>query len=97
MPLQFTGPTGDRVAHYSQPYRSQHIINVIRDVYFTGGMSSFATCFNRSFPRYHDNLGVTRPEVPEAMVALVATAVMCFMSYATTPKLTCDVAILHHV
>ena len=97
MPLQFTGPTGDRVAQHTQPYRSQRIINVIRDVYFAGGVSSFVTRFDRSFPRHRDNLGVTRPEVPEAMVALVATAVTCFVPYATTSKLTCDVAICRHV
>src|SRR5712691_9759319 len=70
------GPSGDRLLKRSQPYRNQRIINVIRDVYFTGGVASFATRYHRLFPRYHDSQGVTKLEVPEPMLALVATAVI---------------------
>jgi len=65
----------DRLLKRSQPYRNERIIKVIRSVYFTGGVTSFARRFDHLFPRYRDSQGVMKPEVPEAMVALVATAV----------------------
>ena len=89
------GPSGDRLLKRSQPYRNQRIINVIRDVYFTGGVASFATRYHRLFPRYHDSQGVTKLEVPEPMLALVATAVIYFTSHPSTSNLTCVVVILH--
>jgi hypothetical protein len=49
-------------------------------MFFTGGVSSFATRFDDLFPRYSDSQGVKKPAVPEQMVALVATAVRFFMS-----------------
>lgn len=48
---------------------------VIRDLYFTGGVTSFAHRFGSSFPKAQGNDGVTRRLVPVPMVALVATAV----------------------
>ena len=65
----------DRLLKRSQPYRNERIIRVIRDMYFTGGVSSFARRFNNLFPCYCDRQGVMKPEVPDQMVALVATAV----------------------
>ena len=65
----------------SLPYRNARIINVIREVYFTGGVSSFATRFEHLFPRHRDGQGVTRTEVPCHMVALVATAVRCLSCF----------------
>jgi len=65
----------DRLLKRSQPYRNKRIINVIRNMYFTGGVSSFATRFDHLFPRFRDSQGAMKPEVPQPMVALVATAV----------------------
>ena len=59
----------------SRPYRNQRIITVIHDLYFTGGITSFATRFDHLFPTHRHNNGVTMREVPTPMVALVATAV----------------------
>jgi len=76
---QFGTTLGDRLLKRSQPYRNQRIINVIRDMYFTGGVSSFATRFAHLFPRHRDSQGVITTEVPQPMVALVATAVCSFL------------------
>lgn len=51
------------------------LINVIRDMFFAGGESSFATRFHSQFKISQGNDGVVAREVPVAMVALVATAV----------------------
>ena len=59
----------------TRPYRNIRIINVIRDMFFTGGTMSFANCFRDKFPTHQGNDGVVSREVPVAMVALVATAV----------------------
>jgi hypothetical protein len=65
----------NRLLRRSQPYRNQRIINVIRSVYFTGGVSSFARRFHLIFPTHCNSQGVAKREMPDAMVALVATAV----------------------
>ena len=59
----------------SQPYRNDRIIAVIRDLYFSGGSTSFAARFEHLFPTYQGANGVVNREVPIPMVALVATAV----------------------
>ena len=63
----------------TRPYRNIRIINVIRDMFFTGGTSSFANRFHSHFPIHQRKDGVVSREVPISMVALVATAVsvMC--------------------
>ncbi|KAN0118798.1 hypothetical protein V8E52_004909 [Russula decolorans] len=65
----------DRLLRRSQPYRNERIINVIHNMYFTGGVSSFARRFNNMFVRFCDDQGAMIPVVPDAMVALVATEV----------------------
>ncbi|KAH9952363.1 hypothetical protein BC827DRAFT_1159888 [Russula dissimulans] len=55
-------------------YRNDRIIRVIRELYFIGGMKSFATRYVHLFPTSEDRDGVVKHEVPIAMVALVATA-----------------------
>jgi hypothetical protein len=64
----------------TRPYRNARIISIIRDLYFTGGTSSFAHRFRRRFPTHENNDGVILREVPIAMVALVATAVCVAIS-----------------
>ncbi|KAH9016037.1 hypothetical protein EDB85DRAFT_2023050 [Lactarius pseudohatsudake] len=59
----------------SQPYRNDRIIAVVRDVYFTGGGTSFGAQFKHLFPTYQGADGKVNREVPISMVALVATAV----------------------
>ncbi|KAH9173191.1 hypothetical protein EDB89DRAFT_2068943 [Lactarius sanguifluus] len=58
----------------SHPYRNPRIITVIRDLYFTGGSTSFLARFHHLFPTYQGDDGVVSREVPMSMVALVATA-----------------------
>jgi hypothetical protein len=59
----------------ARPYRNERIISVIRDLYFSGGTTSFAARFSHCFPTHPGHDGEPRNEVPVAMVALVATAV----------------------
>lgn len=59
----------------TRPYRNTRIINVIREMFFTGGVSSFANRFYSEFPVHQGNDGRESREIPIAMVALVATAV----------------------
>ena len=59
----------------SKPYRNDRIIMVIRDMFFTGGATSFAQHFKYLFPTYEISHGEKACEVPVTMVALVATAV----------------------
>jgi hypothetical protein len=73
------------------PYRNERIINVIRDLYFTGGSDSFATCFDHVFTRYRDSQGVEKPELPDQMVALVATGVKVFILTCQCQTLTFDI------
>ncbi|KAH9041566.1 hypothetical protein EDB85DRAFT_2139668 [Lactarius pseudohatsudake] len=58
----------------SLPYRNPRIITVIRDLYFTGGSTSFVSRFHHLFVSHRGEDGVERREVPMSMVALVATA-----------------------
>ena len=62
----------------SRPYRNPHIITLIRDMYFSGGATSFARRFAYLFPEHEDTDGETLYEVPVPMVALVATGVSRF-------------------
>ncbi|KAH9012666.1 hypothetical protein EDB83DRAFT_2529826 [Lactarius deliciosus] len=56
------------------PYRNARIITVIRDLYFTGGSTSFVSRFHHLFTSHRGEDGVEHREVPMPMVALVATA-----------------------
>ncbi len=71
----------------SQPYRNPQIIAVIRDLYFTGGSSSFTYQFKHLFPTYQGDDGIVYQEVPIPMVSLVATVVshviLFFTMYCT--------------
>lgn len=58
-----------------RPYRNTRILDVIRDMYFTGGSKSFAHRFHNRFSVFEDENGEKKLEVPIAMVALVATGV----------------------
>ncbi|KAH9067000.1 hypothetical protein EDB83DRAFT_2314982 [Lactarius deliciosus] len=58
----------------SLPYRNARIITVIRDLYFTGGSTSFVSRFHHLFTSHRGEDGVEHREVPMPMVALVATA-----------------------
>ena len=59
----------------TRPYRNERIISVIRDLYFTGGVASFASQFASLLPTHTSLNGENLREVPIPMVALVATAV----------------------
>jgi hypothetical protein len=59
----------------TKPYRNPRISGVIRDLYFSGGINSFAHRYRARFPTTEDDDGAVIREVPAAMVALVATAV----------------------
>ena len=59
----------------TRPYRNPRIIAVLRDLYFSGGTSSFAHRFRRQFPVHESDGGTVMREMPVPMVALVATAV----------------------
>jgi hypothetical protein len=65
----------DGVPMRTRPYRNSRIIQVIRDLYFTGGGNAFVNRFGNRFPTFQGDDGVVVREVPIAMVALVATAV----------------------
>ncbi|KAF8263175.1 hypothetical protein EI94DRAFT_1704178 [Lactarius quietus] len=75
----YTYPRGPRLGGTgtlwmrSKPYRNDQIIGVIWDLYFTGGHTSFAYRFDYRFPRC-ENCENVRKQVPDAMVALAATA-----------------------
>ena len=56
----------------SWPYWNDHIVTAIRELFFEGGATSFATCFKALFIQTHDGGSVTC-EVPMSMVSLVAT------------------------
>jgi hypothetical protein len=60
---------------HSKPYQNPRVIQVIRDLYFSGGIGSFVTQFGAGFPTSEDEAGMVVYEVPVAMVALVSTAV----------------------
>ncbi|KAH8991903.1 hypothetical protein EDB86DRAFT_2830640 [Lactarius hatsudake] len=63
-----------RTPLHTQPYRNECIISAIRDLFFTGGMTSFVSCYNHLFPVHQGHNGTPAHEVPAPMVALVATA-----------------------
>jgi len=84
---QFGASLDERLLKCSQPYRNQQIVNAIRDVYFTGGVSSFAKRFDRLFPRHRNSEGIEKTKVPMQMLALVATAVSSLMSHASMSML----------
>ncbi|KAI9429942.1 hypothetical protein BJY52DRAFT_1200336 [Lactarius psammicola] len=73
-PIAFGGMGANGPVRRSQPYRNDRIIAVIRDLYFSGGSTSFAARFEHLFPTYQGANGVVNREVPIPMVALVATA-----------------------
>ncbi|KAF8257516.1 hypothetical protein EI94DRAFT_1757861 [Lactarius quietus] len=41
----------------TRPYRNDHIITVIKDMFFIGGATSFARCFKYLFPTYQGHHG----------------------------------------
>ena len=48
---------------------------MIRNLFFSGGTSAYAQRFDSKFPRFTDPAGVVLHQMPDAMLALVATAV----------------------
>ena len=58
-----------------KPYRNKRIITVIRDLYFTGGTTSYAHRNDDMFPQFKRPDGVVVREMAETMLALVATVV----------------------
>ena len=87
----------ERLMKHSEPYRNPRIINVIHNMYFTGGVSSFTTHFNHLFLCFRDSQGAMKAEVPQPMVALVATAVISLLSYTLMSKLNGNLAVLSRV
>ena len=70
-----------------RPYRNDQIVGVIWDLYFTRGHTSFALHFDHLFPSCGSCDNVDRQEVPDAMVALAATAVRQGTPRTVNPKL----------
>ncbi|KAH9009631.1 hypothetical protein EDB85DRAFT_2162475 [Lactarius pseudohatsudake] len=58
----------------THPYRNECIISAIRELFFTGGRTSFAARYDHLFPVHQGRDGIPAREVPAPMVALVATA-----------------------
>lgn len=73
--LMFSQPSGIGLPMRTKPYRNDRIIRVIRELFFTGGASSFAHRFDAEFLRAPAPEGVVARELPEPMLALVATGV----------------------
>ena len=71
----------------TRSYRNECIITVLRDLIFTGGISSFATRHESRFPRRYDGTSAIF-EVPIAMVALVATGVCSNQTFFLHSMLT---------
>lgn len=67
-----------------RPYHNIHIISVIRDMFFTGGHTLFASRFSHLFLVHDDDKGVPTRKVPVPMVTLVAMAVSCGHGVAIT-------------
>ncbi|KAF8257272.1 hypothetical protein EI94DRAFT_1709311 [Lactarius quietus] len=88
----YTYPRGPRLGGTgtlwmrSKPYRNNWIISVIQDLYFTGGHTSFTYRFDYRFPRC-ENCENVRKQVPDAMVALAATALYAVLYEWHTGKL----------
>lgn len=89
--LQVRASVDDRLLRRSQPYRNKRIINMIQSTYFTGGVPLFARRFDHLFSRHCDSQGAMKTEVLYTMVALIATAVRFFISYASTSMPTYNV------
>ncbi|KAI9447170.1 hypothetical protein BJY52DRAFT_1193540 [Lactarius psammicola] len=70
----------------TRPYRNDRIISAIRDLFFTGGKTSFASRFSNLFPVYKGPEGVSIREVPVPMVALVVTALYATLHEWRTGK-----------
>ncbi|KAN0141184.1 hypothetical protein V8E53_000940 [Lactarius tabidus] len=73
-PRATTHNTPNGLVMRTRPYRNDRIITIIRDMFFTGGASSFARRFRYLFPTFEGPHAEQIYEVPIAMVALVATA-----------------------
>ena len=73
--LTFRQPRVNGLPMRSKPYRNNRIITVARDLFFTGGTSSYAHRFDALFPTSEGPDGVEVHEMPEAMLSLVATGV----------------------
>jgi hypothetical protein len=58
-----------------KPYQNKRIVTAIRTLFFTGGTSAYAHWFDSKFPRFRGPDGALVREVPEVMLALVATVV----------------------
>jgi hypothetical protein len=56
-------------------YRNDRIITVLRDAFFSGGSRSYAYRFQSGFKSVEGPDGMKAREMPEAMLALVATGV----------------------
>jgi len=63
------------LVYRTRPYRNDRIITILRNMFFGGGLKSFAARFDSDFPRFEERDGTTSCEVPIPMLALVATAV----------------------
>jgi hypothetical protein len=71
---------------HMRPYRNDHIITTIRDMYFSGGPKSFAARFKYEFPMVEERDGMMSRDVPVPMLALVATVVsQTFIAYILAP------------
>lgn len=69
----------------SKTYRNPRIVKVIQDVFFTG-VNAFAMHFDHLFLTHLGPDGEKRRELPEPMLALVATAVSCSILYKHSAK-----------
>ncbi|KAH9991226.1 hypothetical protein BJV77DRAFT_1068369 [Russula vinacea] len=68
---------------FLRPFHHQAIISVLRDEYFQK-LTSFGNANLELFVSAHETS--TEPEIPDAMVALVATAVYCALAEWRTGK-----------
>jgi len=55
-------------------YHNNRIITAIRELFFSGGATSFATCYRGRFAQVHEDSSISY-EVPMPLVALVSTSV----------------------
>ena len=60
---------------HTKPYRNRCIISIMHDLYFIGGVHSFAHRYRECIATREGDDGEVVYEAPVAMVALVATAV----------------------
>ncbi|KAI9445639.1 hypothetical protein BJY52DRAFT_1194228 [Lactarius psammicola] len=85
-PIAATAQPLTRTYQRTHPYCNDRIISAIRDLFFTGGKTSFASHFSNLFPVYKGPKGVSIREVPVPMVALVATALYATLHEWCTGK-----------